>query len=204
MSIRRRPNWKYEKLAWSQAELVCGVDEVGTGAWAGPVFAAAVVFKKYSRLPKLMDCKLLSPEERVIGAEAVMKCSSWAVGRAEVSEIFELGLRPATFLAMHRAISSLPLVPNKVLVDAFRIPDLYIPQENIIRGDYLVASIAAASLVAKVHRDRIMKDFDRAHPGYGFGDHKGYGTKYHQQALKNLGPSPIHRLNYSPLKKLLK
>jgi ribonuclease HII len=201
MSLRRRPNWKREKLAWAAGELVCGVDEVGTGAWAGPVYAGAAIFPSYVRVPKLMDSKLLREDERMFVAEFLMKHCVWAIGRAEVSEISALGLRPATYLAMRRAIASLSLRPTRLIIDALRIPDLDIPQESVIRGDYQVASISAAAIIAKYHRDAVMREYDAAFPGYGFADHKGYGTKCHQDGILRLGPCSIHRLNFAPFSK---
>lgn len=203
MVMRKRPNWKSEKLAWAHGELLCGVDEVGTGAWAGPVYAGAVIFERYSRVPKLMDSKLLNEDERGVGARYLMKHCVWAVGCADVNEILSLGLRPATFLAMRRAITSLRRAPSRVAVDAFHIPDLDLPQTAVVRGDYQIASIAAAALIAKFHRDELMRSLDVRYPGYGFASHKGYGTKAHQAALAELGPCPLHRTNFAPLREIM-
>ncbi|MFH0928669.1 MAG: ribonuclease HII [bacterium] len=200
MSRQKRPNWKREKLAWSRGEILAGVDEVGTGAWAGPIFAGAVIFPKYFKVPKLMDSKLLRPLEREACAAYLMKNIIWAVGRVEVFEIDELGLRPATYLAMRRAIMALPAQPTAVIVDAWTIPEITIPQEPIIKGDLQIASIAAASVIAKVQRDQVMREFGKQFPGYGFEEHKGYGTFKHQAALRALGPCRIHRFSYKPLK----
>lgn len=197
--VRKRSAWKREKIAWKKNEILCGIDEVGTGAWAGPVYAGAAIFPKYVRVPKLMDSKALRPEEREAVAKFLMEHCVWAVGQAEVQEINDLGLRKATFLAMRRAISGLKRQPTVLTIDALQIPEVELPQESVIRGDAQIASISAAAIIAKFHRDMRMIELDQEFPGYGFAAHKGYGTKEHQMALKRLGCSPVHRANYRPI-----
>jgi ribonuclease HII len=184
--------------------IVAGVDEAGCGCWAGPVHAAAVILPFDSRIGLVRDSKTLSLEQRErVAARVKEEAAAWAVGTASPEEIDALNIRGAGALAMRRAIEALALVPQFVIVDAFRIPGLAMPQKAVIQGDLRVKSVAAASVIAKVERDIEMCRLDAAHPGYGFAHHKGYGTKEHQAALTKLGPSPIHRLSYAPVKKLL-
>ncbi len=183
--------------------LIAGVDEAGTGAWAGPVFAAAVVFPLDSRLSLVRDSKTLSPSQRArLVGEIKAAAVNWAVGSASVGEIGSLNVRGAALLAMRRAIEALPARPDHLLIDAFRIQDLDIPQKSIIHGDLRVKSIAAASVIAKTERDAHMAELARQYPGYGFEAHKGYGTAAHQAALAKLGPCAAHRMEYAPLKAL--
>lgn len=184
--------------------LVAGVDEAGCGCWAGPVYAAAVILPLDSRIGLVRDSKTLSLSQRLVVVEQIKeRACAWAVGTASHAEVDQLNIRRAGELAMRRAIEGLSTKPDFVLSDAFKISGLTMPQKNIIRGDSLVKSIAAASVIAKVSRDLRMEELDREHPGYGFAEHKGYGTKQHQQALALLGPSPIHRMSYAPLKKIM-
>ncbi len=183
------------------AHWVAGVDEVGRGPLAGPVVAGAVVLETTRPIEGLADSKKLSPARRteldqVIRAEAI----SWAIGRAEVSEIDSINILQATLLAMRRAVLSLQLVPTLVLIDGNRCPELPIETRAIIKGDSLVPAISAASIIAKVARDREMVEFDRIYPGYGFARHKGYGTAEHLAGLKRLGPTPIHRWSFAPVR----
>ncbi|NDL66309.1 ribonuclease HII [Anaerotalea alkaliphila] len=173
---------------------VCGIDEVGRGPLAGPVVAAAVVLPAVADLPGLDDSKKLSPKKRerlagLIREQAV----AWAVGMASVEEIDTLNILEATKLAMERAVADLGVEPELLLVDAVRLPRISLPQESILQGDAKSASVAAASIVAKVARDAMMEAYAGAYPDYGFERHKGYGTKQHIQALRSLGPTPIHR-----------
>ncbi|MFH1767287.1 MAG: ribonuclease HII [Patescibacteria group bacterium] len=192
-----KPTFRYERELLAKGFMaIVGVDEVGYGALAGPVVAGAVILPLNSRLSLIRDSKLLSAKQRDGLFEVIKeKSHAWAVGSAEVEEIIELGLRPATFLAMRRAIEQIP-VSDHVLVDALHIPDLDIEQTALVGGDRLVKSIAAASILAKVYRDRLMEDFRNDFPEYGFETHKGYGTKRHLEAIKKFGPCPIHRTNY--------
>lgn len=176
--------------------MIVGVDEVGCGALAGPVMAGAVVLPLNSKIAKLKDSKLLTPTSReALYPLVIERASAWAIGRAEVEEIAEHGLREATYMAMRRAIAQIDEV-EFILVDAWTIPGLKIPQRGIVKGDRQVKSIAAASLVAKVTRDREMMVYAEQYPEYGFDAHKGYGTKAHRAAIKAHGPCPIHRLSY--------
>jgi ribonuclease HII len=203
-----KPTFKLEKqLRASGTFLIAGTDEAGSGAWAGPVFAGAVSFgKNLPRIPALLrDSKLLSPLQREkIFLWVREHVESWAVGQASPNEIDELNIRNAGLLAMRRAIAGLKESPEMVLSDGFPLPkDAPWPSRGIIRGDRLIASISAASIIAKVSRDHFMRRLDQEYPGYDLSVHKGYGTRAHQIALQKLGPSPIHRLSYAPVAALL-
>lgn len=181
--------------------LIAGVDEAGSGCWAGPIFAAAVILPLNSRIKLIRDSKLLSALQRGCVVEMIKKKAAvWAVGSASPSEIDEMNIRAAGALAMRRAVEGLTVEPEFILVDAFHIPDCPIQQKAIIKGDSFVKSIAAASVLAKVARDEFMKEMDEMYPGYGFAKHKGYGTAEHRSALARLGPCGIHRMSYAPLK----
>jgi ribonuclease HII len=184
--------------------LVCGVDEAGRGPWAGPVCAAAVILNP-RRVPKgIDDSKRLTAMQRArLEAEIMDKAVAFAVAFATVEEIAELNILRATGLAMHRAVSALNPGPVHALVDgnyAFKLPCTV---KTVVGGDALSLSIAAASILAKVARDRLMAEMDDVHPGYGFAAHKGYGAPRHIEALKTLGPSPIHRRGWGPIRLLL-
>jgi ribonuclease HII len=196
------PTFKLEReLIASGFQLLAGVDEAGCGCWAGPVYAAAVILPLDSRIGLIRDSKRLSLEQRTrVIVDIKRKATAWAVGTASHEEVDRLNIRQAAFLAMRRALASLAVQPHMVLSDGFMIPELSIPCRRVVGGDRLIKSIAAASIIAKVERDLEMERLDQAYPGYGFSDHKGYGTKQHQQALKKLGASPIHRMSYKPLK----
>jgi ribonuclease HII len=194
----------FERVLWkSGARRVAGVDEAGTGPLAGPVVAAAVVFPPDTRISGVDDSKRLDPERRTELAEVIRKESSdIGVGRAEVEEIDRLNVYQAALLAMQRAVEALTEPPDHVLVDARTIPALTMPQNQFHKGDGINFSIAAASIIAKTYRDRLMEDLDLRHPGYGFARHKGYGTPQHQEAVRRLGPSPVHRLSFPLLGEL--
>ncbi len=203
------PTLEAERRLWALGySFVAGVDEAGRGPWAGPVVAAAVVLPPDDpRLEEVLagvdDSKRLSPRVRedwfILIHEVALAVG---VGQSTAQEIDDLGIARATRLAMKRAIESLPLRPDYILVDYERLPDVPIPQEAFVRGDARVLSIAAASIIAKVTRDRIMVDMDARYPGYGFAQHKGYGTASHRDALRRLGPSPIHRKSWKPVREL--
>ncbi len=197
------PTFKEERELLARGfTLVAGVDEVACGCWAGPVFAGAVILPFDSRIGLVRDSKTLSREQRLRVVERIKEeAAAWAVGAATPQEVDALNIRRAGALAMRRAIEGLALVPQFVIVDAFHLPGLPMPQKAVVRGDLHVKSVAAASIVAKVARDAEMERLDAAHPGYGFARHKGYGTKEHQAALSALGPSPIHRMSYAPVKR---
>lgn len=200
------PTLALEKLAARSIDggYVCGVDEAGRGPWAGPVSAAAVILHP-RRIPKgIDDSKRLTAAQRErLEGEIIDKAVAFAVAFASVEEIAELNILHATGLAMHRAVSALSPAPVHALVDgnyAFRLPCTV---NTVIGGDALSLSIAAASILAKVARDRLMAQMDDLHPGYGFAAHKGYGAPRHIEALKVLGPSPIHRRGWAPIRLLL-
>lgn len=176
---------------------IVGVDEAGAGALAGPVVAGAVLLHEGQMIEGIADSKTLTEKRRDAAyAEIITSAKAWAFGMATHEEIDEIGIRPANYLAMRRAIAKIENA-DFVLVDAWTIPHLALPQKGIIRGDRQVASIAAASIVAKVTRDKMMTDLHDAHPEYGFNQHKGYGTKAHRAAIKEHGPSAIHRLSFT-------
>ncbi len=199
------PTFAYEREFIGQGlELVAGVDEAGCGAWAGPVYAAAVIIPLNSRIKLIRDSKSLTLMQRERVIESIKaKAVAWAVGIATHEEVDRLNIRQATFLATRRAINGLTVRPHAVLADGFNIPGLDIPCHRVIRGDRLVKSIAAASVIAKVHRDEEMGRLEIRFPGYGFADHKGYGTAFHQKALRKLGPCAIHRKSYAPIKEFM-
>jgi ribonuclease HII len=193
----RRPTFRLEReLKALGYRAIVGVDEAGCGALAGPVVAGAVILPLDSRIGRLHDSKLLSARRREeVYEQVVVRSNAWAAGIVSVEEIFEIGIRPATFLAMRRAIEGLPDA-DYLLVDAWTIPGINIKQRGIIKGDRLVKSIAAGSIIAKVTRDRIMKAMHKEFPAYGFHEHKGYGTRKHRAMISENGPSRFHRLNY--------
>lgn len=180
---------------------LCGVDEAGRGPLAGPVCAAAVILPQGLELPGLNDSKKLSEKQRdALYDEIVEKAITYGVAFATVEEIEERNILGATFLAMGRAVEQLKVVPALALVDGNRDPGLAIPTETVVKGDGKCADIAAASILAKVTRDRYMYQMAEQYPQYGFEKHKGYGTKAHYAAIRAFGPSPIHRPSF--LKKM--
>ena len=183
---------KYEDLGW-----ICGIDEVGRGPLAGPVVAGAVILPRDSKILHLNDSKQLTAKKRdelydVIMREAV----AVGIGYASPARIDEINILQATYEAMREAISKLSVKPDVLLNDAVKIPQVDIRQVPIIKGDAKSVSIAAASIIAKVTRDRLMEEFDKVIPGYGFASNKGYGSAEHIAALKEIGPSPIHRQSF--------
>jgi len=184
---------------------VAGVDEVGRGPLAGPVVAAAVILDPHdSRLGTYRDSKKLSEARRLVLYRHLRRHAvGMAVAQASVEEIDRLNILEATMLAMRRAVDALPTCPARAVVDGNRCPALSMPVEAIVGGDGFVQEICAASIVAKVVRDRLMRQLDHRYPGYGLGGHKGYGTAAHLDALQRLGPSPIHRLSFAPVAKAL-
>ena len=177
--------------------LICGVDEAGRGPLAGPVCAAAVVLPEHLQIPGLTDSKKLTDKKRrelfpIIQEQAI----AYGIGLASEQEIDEINILQATYEAMREAVSQLTLPLGHVLADAVRIPKLTVTQTPIIKGDAKCYSIAAASIIAKVTRDRIMREYDRIYPGYGFSDNKGYGSAAHIETLKKKGPVPIHRRTF--------
>lgn len=184
--------------------LIAGVDEVGRGPLAGPVVTAAVILDPQRPIAGLADSKVLSEKRReALFDEIREKALCWAIGRCEVEEIDELNILQATMLAMQRAVAGLDPVPQHVLIDGNRCPALPCSAEAVIGGDGSVPVISAASILAKVTRDREMVELDRQYPGYGLAGHKGYPTKAHVQALAELGVTPIHRRSFGPVRRLL-
>ena len=185
-----------------ESERIAGVDEVGRGPLAGPVVTAAVILDPRRPIEGLMDSKALSERRReALFDEIKARAAAWAIGRAEVEEIDELNILHATMLAMQRAVAGLSLAPSLVLIDGNRCPELAYPARAIVKGDQTEPAICAASILAKVSRDREMVALDRQYPGYGLAKHKGYPTKVHLQALKQQGISPIHRMSFRPVRK---
>ena len=194
----------FERVLWRAGlQHIAGVDEVGMGPLAGPVIAAAVVFPPHTELHGIDDSKKLDAEQRVDAERRIRAVASGiGIGRAEVAEIDTVNIYHAGLLAMRRAFEALPMRPQHVLVDARSIPGIDVPQNCFDKGDGIDFSIAAASIVAKVHRDRLMDELAGAHPGYGFERHKGYCTPEHQDAIRRLGPCPIHRTSFTFIREL--
>ena len=190
--------WAIEEECRAQGyTVICGVDEAGRGPLAGPVCAAAVILPDHLELPGLNDSKKLSDKKRrelfpLIKAHAI----AYGIGMATHEEIDEINILQATYLAMERAIAQLDGKPDLALIDGNRAKDFGLPVKTVVKGDSLSASIAAASILAKVTRDDLMERMAEEYPGYGFEIHKGYGTKAHYAALTELGPSAIHRRTF--------
>ena len=202
--LRLQNMLNFERVLWkSGIRTVAGVDEVGVGPLAGPVVAAAVVFPPNTELDGIDDSKQLEPEQRSkLAARIREHAAGIGVGSAEVGEIDRLNIYNAALLAMRRAVEALPCMPEHVLVDARIIPGVSIPQNCFSKGDGINFSIAAASIIAKTYRDRLMEDLEKEYPGYGFAQHKGYSTPEHQNAIRELGPCPIHRLSFQFIREL--
>lgn len=184
--------------------IVAGVDEAGRGPLAGPVFAAAVVLNPMRPIAGLADSKILSESKRdslyLIIKEAAL---SWSIAQASVEEIDRLNILQATLLAMQRAVNGLHIRPDQVLVDGNRLPDLSMPAQAIVKGDSKVQAISAASILAKVERDKLMVDYHQRYPEFSFHIHKGYGTKQHLAEIEQCGFLEIHRRTFNPVKTLL-
>jgi ribonuclease HII len=186
------------------AEIICGIDEAGRGPLAGPVCAAAVVLDPARPIAGLNDSKQLSEKKRDALAPLIREHAlAWAVGWASVEEIDEYNIRQANFLAMKRAFKGLGLAPTLALVDGKDPPPLSCKVTCIIGGDALEPAISAASILAKTSRDALMVDLCAQYPGYGFSQHKGYGSASHMEALRRLGPSPVHRRTFAPVRAML-
>jgi len=187
-------------LDWDTVGLVAGVDEAGRGPLAGPVVAAAVILDDLQPIVGLNDSKKLSEKRREkLYDEILAKALCCSIAEATVQEIDSLNILQATMLAMRRAVDGLRLKPVKVLVDGNRLPVLDVRAEAIVQGDALIPAISAASILAKVHRDRLCAQLHAQYPQYGFDRHKGYGTADHLQALTEHGPSPWHRTSFAPV-----
>ncbi|CAD5198360.1 ribonuclease HII [Pseudomonas sp. FEN] len=182
-------------------DLVAGVDEVGRGPLCGAVVTAAVILDPQRPILGLNDSKKLTEARREkLYDEIREKALSWCIARAEVEEIDELNILHATMLAMQRAVAGLHIQPKLAMIDGNRCPKLPMPAEAVVKGDGKVPAIAAASILAKVSRDREMAAFESIYPGYGIGGHKGYPTPVHLEALNRLGPTPIHRRSFAPVR----
>jgi ribonuclease HII len=199
------PHLQEEHALWRLGyRCIAGIDEAGRGAWAGPVVAAAVVLPPAwpglsAALGPVRDSKLLSPRQRALCYDLVLQHAlAWATGAVSAAEIDRVGIVPATRLAMRHALAALCIRPAHLLIDALTL-EIGIPQRAIVKGDRICLSIAAASIIAKVTRDRMMRELDAAHPGYALARHKGYGTPQHRAALARLGSSPFHRHSYAPV-----
>ena len=197
---RLRCTLKFEKLAWEAgAQLIAGVDEVGRGSLFGPVVAAAVILDRGYRIRGLRDSKLLPAERREILAERIKEHAvCWAVAAIDSARIDQINIYQASRVAMRDAVMQLQPVPDHLLIDAVKI-DCEIQQKAIIHGDALSASIAAASILAKVERDKMVSEWDAVFPVYGLASHKGYSTPRHLAALREHGPSPLHRQSFAPV-----
>jgi ribonuclease HII len=194
--------WHYERMASAMGyQVVAGVDEVGMGPLAGPVVGGAVVLPIGVKIPGLNDSKLLTAAERDRVDGLIRRCAlAVSVCAVDHAQVDRLGLLKARHLATAGAVAGLGLRAEYLLVDAWDVPEAPLPQMAVVRGDRICASIMAASIVAKVARDKAMVEFDRIYPGYGFADHKGYATPSHRAAIRRLGPSPIHRTSWAPFR----
>jgi ribonuclease HII len=202
-----RPTLERElQLMQSGHALIAGIDEAGRGAWAGPVVAAAVILNlpEASSLREVNDSKQLSARQRDRLYQIVIEhCVAYAVGQGSVEEIDAIGILPATRLAMTRAVAALNPQPDALIIDAVRLPQVSLPQAVFNFADAISLSVAAASILAKVTRDRLMIQSGTQYPAYQFARHKGYGTQIHQAALQSVGPCQIHRKSYKPIAALL-
>lgn len=209
MIRRQPPDLHFEISSWqSGLGRLAGLDEAGRGAWAGPVSAAAVILPAEAELTTTLagvrDSKQMTPPERTRWAVVIQKTAlAWGVGMASHAEVDQLGIVPATRLAMRRALEQLSIPPEALLIDALHLPEFNLPQNVILHGDALCLSIAAASVLAKTARDALMTVMETTYPQYGFARHKGYGTSFHRAALERLGPCKIHRQTFAPIRKYL-
>lgn len=194
-----RPMTRRASISSYTVSLVAGIDEAGRGCLAGPVYAAAVILEKGHGIRGLDDSKKLKPDERERLFDRIQqRASAFAIARAELEEIERLNILHASMLAMQRAVEALSPAPLHCLVDGNRLPKISVSAEAVVQGDAIHPAIMAASILAKVARDREMQRLDAEYPGWGFARHKGYGTPEHLQALRSLGVSPIHRMSFAP------
>lgn len=192
-----KPNYHFEEEYWQEGKVVVGVDEVGVGPLAGPVVAGAVILPTRLRIGKLQDSKKMTEKARQECEVMIKKLAlAWGIGSASVEEIEEVGIRKATFLAMKRALAELTIPYDVILVDGYRIEGVEKPCVAIIKGDSKSRSIAAASIIAKVHRDTYMEGLQDEFPAYNFKRHKGYGTREHVEAIKKWGKTKHHRTSF--------
>ncbi|KFX20745.1 ribonuclease HII [Pectobacterium betavasculorum] len=193
-----------EIFIYPQATCIAGVDEVGRGPLVGAVVTAAVILDPTRPIVGLADSKLLSEKRRLaLYDEIKEKALAWSLGRAEPEEIDQLNILHATMLAMQRAVAGLAIVPDFVLIDGNRCPALLMPAQAVVKGDSRVAEISAASIMAKVTRDREMVELDQRFPAYGFAQHKGYPTAFHLEKLAALGATEFHRRSFAPVRRVL-
>ena len=199
------PDLSFEKALWQQGtQAVAGIDEAGRGALAGPVAAAAIILPADPDLSQVLtgvrDSKQMTHLARARWAIRLKEIAlSWGVGFASSDEIDEIGIVPATRLAALRAVEQLRPIPEHLLIDYLSLPEISIPQTSLVKGDARCYSIAAASILAKTSRDKLCHELDIQYPGYGFSQHKGYGTSAHLVALTRLGPAPVHRRSFAPI-----
>jgi len=207
--IPASPTLDFELALWQRGFLaIAGLDEAGRGAWAGPVSAGAVILPPdralLARLEGVRDSKQMTPRARDVQARRIQaEALAWGVGFATHEEIDSLGIIAATRLAMRRALAACALPAVHLLLDAIRLPDVLLPQTDLIKGDARSLSIAAASVLAKTARDERMRELDGLYPGYDFARHKGYGTRLHQAALQSSGPCAVHRRSFAPVRAIL-
>ncbi|CUA98612.1 ribonuclease HII [Thiomonas bhubaneswarensis] len=193
----------FDAQASGQVSMVAGCDEVGRGPWAGPVVAAAVVLDPSRPIAGLADSKALSPRRRAaLDAQIREQSLGWSIAESSVEEIDRLNILQATMLAMQRAVATLPCRIDLLLVDGNRTPSVAMPCRAIVGGDAAHPAISAASIIAKVYRDRLMAELGQQYPGYGFEQHSGYGTAVHRAALLTLGPCAAHRRSFAPIRRL--
>jgi ribonuclease HII len=202
------PHLREEKALRTEGYgFIAGIDEAGRGALMGPVVAAAVILPPRLRgswRSRVRDSKLLTPARRdALYEEITGAAIAWGVGSASSEDIDAVGIAPATRRAMLAAVAALQQAPDYLLIDYFKLPETPLPQRGIVHGDAVCFSIACASIIAKVTRDRWVTDLDTAYPGYGFADHKGYGTEDHLACLRRLGPCPVHRRSFHPVRALM-
>ncbi len=195
----------YERVWWAEGRVVAGLDEAGRGAWAGPVVAGAVILppepeRLLETLAGVDDSQRPTPAARDGLSGRIRSVAATAVGVIPARVIDEIGILNATYRAMEAALAALPQPPDALLIDYIPRPLGDWEQKRLVRGEGASLSIAAASIIAKVHRDRLLVALDEQYPGYGFARHKGYGTKQHQRAIAELGPAPIHRLSWGPFR----
>lgn len=190
--------WRFEEEVRAQGFVnICGVDEAGRGPLAGPVYAAAVILPFGEDIDGLNDSKKLSEKKREVLFDVILeKAVGYGIACAQVDEIEEINILNASFLAMKRAIEKIAPLPDFALIDGNMVRNIPIPARSVVKGDSLSASVAAASILAKVSRDRLLKEYDEKYPQYGFSKHKGYPTKAHYEAIEKFGPCPIHRLSF--------
>lgn len=210
--LRIKPSFENENALWDAGfKNICGIDEVGRGCWAGPLIAAAVIFDQSvdnndKDIAKINDSKKLTLKMRERLADFIIsQAKHWGIGMVSSKELDKIGLAQANLLAMERAVLNLGNSPDYCLVDGNIVKNSLIiePFKNIIKGDCMSVSIAAASILAKVFRDKIMVSFDELHPEYGFKQHKGYGTRKHRKIIEKSGILPVHRKSFAPIKELL-